>query len=288
MNLQGAPIAMPRIISPRLSILLATKAPHGVIFRRGPSRVTCTIGWDRRTDTFTLGQWVKARIFVRRSDISPDGKHVIYFASDYGRALHTWTAISRAPYLKAVVLYGKGDSWNGGGLFTANNRFWLNDSEEFEHHRLVHNLDRRLVRDPICPWAHEGSFDGVDTEFRRLMRDGWRWIGGEQLARRHDVRTLERQINSQWTLQKAAHSLIPKKQVLGRGTRYDAYSIKHRQTGDVEEHPDWDWADVDRRRLVWTAGGKLLTGHLAKDGLDSIRTLHDFNGMTFEPIKAPY
>ena len=29
----------------------------------------------------------------------------------------SWTAISKAPYLKALTLYGKGDCWNGGGLF---------------------------------------------------------------------------------------------------------------------------------------------------------------------------
>lgn len=279
---------MPRTVSPRLHVLLAAKAPYGVIFRRGPSRVTCAIGWNRRTDVFTVGQWLKARIFVRRSDISPDGKHLIYFASDYGRALQTWTAVSRAPYLKALVLYGKGDSWNGGGLFTANDRYWLNDSERFKHHKLVHSLDNNLIRDPICPWPHEGSFDGAGTEFHRLQRDGWRWIKGEQLARFHAVWTFDRQINPKWTLTKAAHSLVPKKQILGRGTRYDAYSLKHGRTGEVEEHPEWDWADIDRRRLVWAAGGKLLTGRLTNHGLDSVRVLHDFNGMTFEPIAAPY
>jgi len=31
----------------------------------------------------------------------------------------SWTAISRAPWLRALVLFGKGDCWHGGGLFTS-------------------------------------------------------------------------------------------------------------------------------------------------------------------------
>ena len=38
-----------------------------------------------------------------------------------------WTAIARAPYLKAFIVFPKGDCWNGGGLWTAKNTYWLND-----------------------------------------------------------------------------------------------------------------------------------------------------------------
>ena len=101
----------------RIHILLASDAPMGVVIRRGPSKSVATMLWNRRNDTFELGQWLKGRIYERRSDLSPDGKHLIYFALN-GKWQSTvggsWTAISRAPYLKAIALFAKGDGWHGG------------------------------------------------------------------------------------------------------------------------------------------------------------------------------
>jgi hypothetical protein len=71
---------MPAKFPPRLHVLLARDTPYAVILPRGPSKTTCSIGWDRRNDTFTIGQWLRGRIYERRSDLSPDGKHLIYFA----------------------------------------------------------------------------------------------------------------------------------------------------------------------------------------------------------------
>ena len=114
----------------RIHVLLAHDAPLGVVIRRGPSRQVCTMLWNRETDEFRLGQWFKGRIYERRADLSPDGKYLIYFAMN-GRwgseARGSWTAISRAPYLKAIALYPKGDCWLGGGLFTGNRTYYLND-----------------------------------------------------------------------------------------------------------------------------------------------------------------
>ena len=113
----------------RLHVLLARQSRAAVVVRRGPSKYACTIGWDRSTDTFAVGQWLHGRIYERRSDLSPDGKFMIYFAmngkwsSEAGAA---WTAISIAPYLKALRLWAKGSCWHGGGLFTRERSCWLN------------------------------------------------------------------------------------------------------------------------------------------------------------------
>ncbi len=40
-------------------------------------------------------------------------------------------AIERAPWLKALALYPKGDCWYGGGLLLDDNRYWLNDGTLF-------------------------------------------------------------------------------------------------------------------------------------------------------------
>jgi hypothetical protein len=120
---------MTRGFPARLHVLLASKAPVGVVFRRGPANAVCTVGWNRETDEFELGQWFQGRIYERRADLSPDGRHLIYFARGGRRHQETkgsWTAISRAPWLHAITLYGKGDCWQGGGLFTSNAKYWLN------------------------------------------------------------------------------------------------------------------------------------------------------------------
>jgi hypothetical protein len=55
---------------PRVHILLASHAPLGVVIRRGPSKHVATMLWHRRHDEFQLGQWMKGRIYERRSDLS--------------------------------------------------------------------------------------------------------------------------------------------------------------------------------------------------------------------------
>jgi hypothetical protein len=116
--------------SARIHVLLAREVPLGVVIRRGPSKAVCTILWERDRDEFKLGQWLKGRIYERRSDLSPDGRLLICFAMNgkwASGAKGAWTAISRAPYLKAIALFPRGDCWHGGGLFTGKDTYWLND-----------------------------------------------------------------------------------------------------------------------------------------------------------------
>jgi len=100
---------MPRF-APRIHVLLASHAPVGLLIRRGPSKSVATLLCDRRPDEFKLGQWLKGRIYERRSDLSPDGKYAIYFAVNgkwSSESRGSWTAISRAPYLKAIAFFPK-------------------------------------------------------------------------------------------------------------------------------------------------------------------------------------
>ena len=119
-------------VSARIHVILARGAPTALVIRRGPSKHVATMLWDRESDSFELGQWLKGRIYERRCDVSPDGKHFIYFAMNgkwNQQAQGAWTAVSRTPYLKAIALYPKGDCWHGGGLWTNNQQFWVNGGE---------------------------------------------------------------------------------------------------------------------------------------------------------------
>jgi len=71
-------------IPARIHAILARRGSRAVVFRRGPSDKFAVIGWDRKNDTFTLGQWLRGMIYPRRSDLSPDGEYLIYFAAKYG------------------------------------------------------------------------------------------------------------------------------------------------------------------------------------------------------------
>ena len=46
-----------KTIHPRLHVILARESPEAVVIRRGPSKCTAVIGWNRETDHFSIGQW---------------------------------------------------------------------------------------------------------------------------------------------------------------------------------------------------------------------------------------
>lgn len=60
------------------------------------------------------------------------------------------------------------------------------------------------------------------------------------------------------------------------------------ETNTTLDFPDWEWADLDGKRLVWTTAGRLHAAHFRKTGLINEEVLHDFTDMEFTPIAAPY
>jgi hypothetical protein len=270
---------------PRIHVLLARHAPVGVVIRRGPSKSVCTILWDRRRDEFRLGQWLKGRIYERRSDLSPDGKYLIYFAMNGkwdSEAKGAWTTIARAPYLKAVALFPKGDCWHGGGLFTARSTYWLNDGYG---HSVLRNTAEVRRDTKFQPSEHFGG-ECLGVYYPRLLRDGWRLIQRVNVAKWKDHGIFEKPVHRGWVLRKIAHAELGAPE--GKGCYWDEHELVLRRPERRIPCPDWEWADIDGERLVWAAGGKLFAVTLTEDGMTQETELHDFNGMTFEPIEAPY
>ena len=273
------------MIPPRLHVLLARDAPTAVVIRRGPSKVTATIGWNRRTDTFSVGQWLQGRVYERRSDLSPDGRHLIYFAMNgrwSGRAKGAWTAVSRAPYLKAVSLFAKGDCWHGGGLFVSPRDYWLNDG--YGHTTL--DDDRALARSERYPW-HEGyGGECPGVYYVRLQRDGWTLRHKVRDGEGGEITRFEKPLTAHWILRKEAHATIH--HPVGRSVYFDTHALVDARTGDSQPKPSWEWADVDGRRLVWAADGALHAARVVRHGLAGEHLLHDFTSMRFERLVAPY
>lgn len=270
---------------PRLHVLLAREAKTGLVIRRGPSKRVCTIGWDRENDRFTIGQWLNGRIYERRCDLSPDGKHLIYFAMNgrwSGPVKGSWSAISKTPYLKALALFPKGDCWHGGGLFLSDRDYWLNDGYGHETRRDVSGLKRTQE----YPWHEHYGGECLGVYYIRLQRDGWKLQEYIQKAEYENASIFDKRINNHWSLRKFAHATINSPP--GRGCYYDEHALWNPKTETLIPFPDWEWADVDRNRIAWTVAGSLHVGKVGSKGLEDDRCLQDFSSLSFERLTAPY
>jgi hypothetical protein len=261
---------------------LARKAPAGVIFRRGPSRWVQLIKWNTAHDTFDEGQWFHGHIYVRRSDVSPNGCLLIYFANKFNRRTladkqysYAWTAISRPPFLTALALWPKGDCWHGGGLFRSDQDVWLNhrpaDAEPHPNHRL------KGVRVQANPEAY-GEDDPVFVQ--RMERDGWVFVQGLENA--SESRTNRPVI---WEKQHHRKALTLRVQ-----TYYDPEErwlcslLARRKEREIGVGT---WADFDQQgRLVFASDGALFAGVLRRNKVD-LAQLADFNQSKPRALKAP-
>ena len=269
----------------RIHVLLAREAPLGLVIRRGPSKHVATLLWDREHDTFQLGQWLKGRIYERRCDLSPDGNYLIYFAMNGkwdAESKGSWSAISRAPYLKALAMFPKGDCWYGGGLWTSNRSYWLNDGYE---HQVLHDTDE-VRRDTDFDPSERFGPECTGVYYPRLLRDGWRLVAAGDDSEENSLDTFEKPLWHGWTLRKFAHAEV--NHPVGKGCYWDEHELVHAASGTLFRFPDWEWADWDFRRLLWASGGKLFAGTVSAEGLADESELMDFNPMTSERIKAPY
>jgi hypothetical protein len=100
------------------------------------------------------------------------------------------------------------------------------------------------------------------------------------------VIVFEKRVGDRWVLRKLAHETAP--YVVGKGCYFDEHQLRSSRDQSTQEFPTWEWADVDRRRLVWAEHGRLFSGSLGAKGLKDTRQLYDFNPLQFERLQAPY
>jgi hypothetical protein len=113
----------------RLFVITAAAAPKAIILRRGPSKWYHLTAWDMEHDTFEGGAWLHGRIYEQKCDLSPDGNLFVYFAHNIiaigERILDSYTALSRPPWLHALVIWPQGTTYGGGGRFCGNRQLSL-------------------------------------------------------------------------------------------------------------------------------------------------------------------
>lgn len=272
----------------RLHAVFAKDKPYAVVFRRGPSKQVCTLLWDRNKDTFKLGQWLKGRIYEKRADLSPDGKYLLYFAMNGkwdSETKGSWTAISKAPWLKAIELYCKGDCWEGGGLFLSNNRFWLND-RCFSPDKTQCQSSEVTRDDSYKP---EGEFGAEDTGvyYRRLIRDGWELTSQKEKSKWNSETIFQKAIPKGWVLRKIAHEQVESPK--GKGCYWDEHQLINGESEITLAFEDWEWAELDRKSIVWAANGCIYRANIkSRIEIGEPKLLYDFNQLEFAEIMAPY
>ena len=245
-------------------------------------------------DAFERGQWFRGRIYDRRSDLSPDGELLVYFAAKYIRpqvgtpdALYSWTAVSRAPWLTAIALWPKTDAWWGGGLFTGPRQLWLNHPpDQAEHH------PRHPPRGLSIETNPEAAGEDEPVYARRLDREGW---------------LLRRKLEIEVTRDHGYRTLVPEERVKAAPNGSDAHGIsivlersvarlrhhaRFRITGadDEPELPPgpMDWMDWDQRgRIVALSGGRVWAADVSDGRVRRFAELLDLRGDEPEDREAP-
>ena len=264
----------------RIHAILAREAATAVVFRRGPSKRTAVIEWNLKTDTFKVGQWFYGSFYPYRCDLSPDGRHLVYFAAKYGR--NSWTAVSRAPYLKALALWFNGSGWNGGGLFVDNRRLALNHPP-FSLGSIVRRgggAFQEVSPPEYCKsWGYAGECPMVYVP--RLMRDGWTMLVEDRKGW-----LFEKPLLRGMKLQKL---FLSGQSGPNHGCYWEQHAVVDADGKTVFDGADWSWADYDRsrRRIVLAENGVLYALRITGTDLRKKR-LRDFNDMVPERLTAPY
>lgn len=258
-------------VPPRLHVIPATGCDFALVLRRGPADVVASLLWDRKSGAVLLGQWLRGRIYEHRADISPDGRHMVYFA---GTGKKWWTALSRAPYLTALAFWPQNSTWHGGGAFDAKGHVWLNGADVSDA-ALPDGL--RAAYPTAYPHATDGFFMG-DMYTQAMEARGWEHLSGAG----YDV-VLTKPISSHRHLE-----LRFKLSQKNRSIISNSYSVMDQQTNIRKEHPAWEWADTFGPEVQFAQQGALYAKNAENEEDADARLIHDFTAMTFEALKAPY
>jgi hypothetical protein len=279
----------------RLFVLLARRAPVGVVFRRGPSKSVLLLRWNTNDDTFEQGQWLRGRIYERRCDLSPDGELILYFAANYRKPYFSWSAISRSPYLTALAMWPKGDGWGGGGHFLSGRRIALNHRSHEMRLAEGFSVPRWLRVEPFGKRPGWGEDDPVWSV--RLERDGWKLIQyptgtkddfGAKVGIEFSPPIKWRKLNPKWPKQYSLEMAITGMHEKDGPWYLTEHSVDRIGRGtDKIGRSDWaDWSHTGD--LLFAMDGCLyrvpcVEGTLA--ALEDAKQIADFSSLQFENRK---
>ena len=115
-----------------IRVLVARSAPVAVILehrRKENDHWSRAILWRTDTDLLEPGSWLKAKIYIEKASLSPDGALLGFFAArfdfnpkDYSGG---YIAVSRPPYLTPLSLWEIGDVRGGATWFPSDDQILL-------------------------------------------------------------------------------------------------------------------------------------------------------------------
>jgi len=265
-------------VQPRIYCLPATKAPIVAVFRRGPTNWSHVGRWDLAERRYDPGAWLRGRIFPRRSDLSPDGRFLCYFAHkpsatwEHGEA---YVALSKLPWLTALHAFCTCGTWTRGYHFTEDE-----DGENSVDTTLP--IPYGLCSISVVQFANErrrGWEEAADSP-PRDPRDAW--------DERRNARLQKRQPGGDRLL--CVESLGWAGGEFGVDQAVDGLRVAYwlEVDGKIQLLNQLQWADWDRdgHLLVATRSGKLQIWNLDGDGSE-LRFEEDLSLAEPNPAPAP-
>lgn len=264
-------------VPPRIYCIPATEASIVAVFRRGPTNWAHVGRWDITNGTYEPGAWLGGRLFPRRSDLSPDGKYLCYFAH---KPSATWelgeayVAISKLPWLTALHAFATCGTWTRGYSFTSDGSGGQADpplpipyglkasrAEQFatERRRGWEEAPDCPARDPRDTWDERRN-----VRMRKRQPDGSRWLCVESVG----------SVGGEFSLGQSVDGMC----VL--------YSLE--ADGQVALLDEFQWADWDRdgRLLVATKSGHLQIHCVGAAGMPVVCDV-DLSQLDPAPSAAP-
>jgi hypothetical protein len=236
-------------VVPRIYCIPATQAPVVAVFRRGPSNWSHIGRWDLATHRYEPGAWLGGRIFPRRSDLSPDGKYLCYFAHkpsatwEHGEA---YVALSKLPWLRALHAFGTCGTWTRGYYFTE-----ADGSDDRPMEKLPIPYGLRSM--PAIQFANERRRGWVEAKDSPASDPGDAW-DQHRNARMRKPQPCGTRVLCVESVGWAGGEFGVDQAVDGLNVRYSLES-----DGDLELLDDLQWADWSREGhlLVATRSGRL-------------------------------
>ena len=269
---------MKKTVPPRIYCIPAINAPVVAVFRRGPTNWSHVGRWDLVKKRYEPGAWLHGRIFPRRSDLSPDGRFLCYFAH---KTSATWqhgeayVALSKLPWLTALYAFPTCGTWTRGYHFTEDQA-----SEKPEDAALPIHYGLRSI--PVVQFANErrrGWSEAPDSP-PRIVGDTW--------DEGRNARIQKRQPGGGRLL--CVESVGKAGGAFGVDQAVDGLRVRYWLETDEDIQPinHVQWADWDRegRLLAATRDGKLQILDLDSGGSNPLFE-EDLSASEPSPAPAP-
>lgn len=267
---------MKRRVPPRIYCIPALKAPIVAVFQRGPTNWSHLGRWHLGERRYEPGAWLGGRIFPRRSDVSPDGRFLCYFAHkpsatwEHGEA---YVGLSKLPWLTALHAFPTCGTWTRGYYFTEDG-----GCENPEDTKLPISYGLRSI--PVVQFANErrrGWEEAPDSP-RRDPGDAW--------DERRNARIQKRQPRGERLLSAESRGWAGGE--FGVDQAVDGLRVSYwlEAGGEIELLNHLQWADWDQQGhlLAATRSGKVQVWNLEGDGS---QLLFEQDLSISEPSPAP-